>query len=240
MNKNYYAIIPASVRYDKNLTDGAKLLFGEITALSNEKGYCWAGNDYFAKLYKKDKSTIARWIKQLENNGHITRKIVYKDGTREIERRYMQICNGGICKNETTPIGKNEIDNITYINNTNEYIYTLFEFWNEQGIIKHRKLNQQMKRHANARLKEYSLDELKKAIFNYSKILNSDGYYWTHKWTFNDFMKPANVVRFLDEADPFNNFATNKTKKQRVTKRPEKTKEQLEHEKLLKEMGYFE
>lgn len=209
MKKSYYAIIPANVRYDNNLTDGAKLLYGEITALCNEKGYCWATNDYFSKLYKKDKSTIARWIKQLEQSGHITREVIYKEGSKEIEARYMQICNGGIGKNESTPIGKNERDNNTSINNTKEYIYILFSFWNEQGIIKHRKMNQQMKSHINARLQDYSVDELKKAISNYSTVLKSDDYYWTHKWSLQDFMKPNNVTRFVDEADPLNNFKSN-------------------------------
>jgi DnaD/phage-associated family protein len=119
MKKSYYAIIPANVRYDKDLSPNAKLLYGEITALCNEKGYCWAGNSYFAELYQKDKSTIARWIKQLEDKGYIKRQVIYKEGSREIANRYMQICDGGIGKNATTPICKNAIDNNTNINNTN-------------------------------------------------------------------------------------------------------------------------
>lgn len=118
MQKNYYAIIPADVRYDKELSPNAKLLYGEITALCNEKGYCWAGNGYFGELYGKDKSTISRWIKQLEEKGYITREVVYKEGTLEIENRYMRICNGGIGKNASTPIRKNERDNNTSFNTT--------------------------------------------------------------------------------------------------------------------------
>ena len=36
--KNYYAVIPAEVRYAKNLKANEKLMYGELTALANEKG----------------------------------------------------------------------------------------------------------------------------------------------------------------------------------------------------------
>jgi hypothetical protein len=119
MNKpNYYAIIPAEVRYSENLTPNAKLLYAEITALSQKDGSCWASNKYFSNLYNVSTVTISRWISSLVENNFINREIVYKKGTKEIDKRYLQLCNGGINKNVSTPINKNVKDNNTSINNT--------------------------------------------------------------------------------------------------------------------------
>jgi len=119
MNKpNYYAIIPAEVRYSENLTPNAKLLYAEITALSQKDGSCWASNKYFSNLYNVSTVTISRWISSLVENNFINREIVYKKGTKEIDKRYLQLCNGGINKNVNTPINKNVKDNNTSINNT--------------------------------------------------------------------------------------------------------------------------
>ena len=120
VHRGYYAIIPAHVRYDKDLTPNAKLLYGEITALCNEKGYCWAGDSYFAKLYGVGKNTIQRWLKQLEDKNYISRKVIYEEGTRNIKGRYIYLCDNPTPKKECTPIPKNEGDNITSFNNEEE------------------------------------------------------------------------------------------------------------------------
>lgn len=69
---NFYAIIPANVRYDKDLSPNAKLLYGEITSLCNEKGYCWANNRYFMELYDISDRQIRNLLKQLSDKKYIT------------------------------------------------------------------------------------------------------------------------------------------------------------------------
>lgn len=120
----YYAIISADVRYHEKLSDGAKLLYGEITALSNKNGYCWASNDYFSRLYSVSISTIKRRLQALEELGFIKRIVKYKEGTTEVEKRFISITPG--VKNEPrwgqNCAGggvKNEPDNNTSINTKN-------------------------------------------------------------------------------------------------------------------------
>lgn len=128
--RSYYAIIPANVRYDKDLAPNAKLLYGEITALCNEKGYCWASNQYFAELYNVSDRTIKNWISQLTDKGYIQRSVKYREGTKEIEQRELFIgrennftTSGNYVpdprENNFTPPSENNFPvNNTSINNT--------------------------------------------------------------------------------------------------------------------------
>lgn len=88
---NYYAVIPASVRYDKGLRPNEKLIYGEITSLSNATGECWASNNYFAELYQVTPQAVSKWISNLQNKGYITVELVYRDGTKEISKRIIRI-----------------------------------------------------------------------------------------------------------------------------------------------------
>lgn len=99
MKPNYYATIPADVRYNEKLTANSKLLYGEITALSSKKGICWAQNKYFAELYNVDAKTISRWIKQLQEEGFISIRMQYNKETKQIEKREIKITPGGGDKN---------------------------------------------------------------------------------------------------------------------------------------------
>lgn len=83
MKPNYYAVIPAEVRYNEKLTANSKLLYGEISALSNKKGMCWATNKYFADLYNVSEVSISKWVAQLIDQALI-RTQTNHDGKREI------------------------------------------------------------------------------------------------------------------------------------------------------------
>lgn len=88
---NYIGIIPAEVRYDESLTSNLKLLYAEITSLTQVEGYCWANNAYFAKLFGVSEKTIKRWLKTLEENQYIERELQY-DEKGAISRRLIRLC----------------------------------------------------------------------------------------------------------------------------------------------------
>ena len=114
---NYFANIPAHVRYS-DITPNAKLLYAEITALLQMNGVCFASNKYFSTLYNKNKTTISRWISELKQKGFIKITYTYKEDTREIDNRYIQICYDCIDKNKRGVLAKMLKSNNT-INNTN-------------------------------------------------------------------------------------------------------------------------
>ncbi|MGN1351861.1 MAG: helix-turn-helix domain-containing protein [Clostridia bacterium] len=68
---SYYSIIPATVRYDKELKPAEKLLYGEVTALANRNGYCYAHNKYFVELYNVTNGTVSKWLSHLQKLGYI-------------------------------------------------------------------------------------------------------------------------------------------------------------------------
>ena len=115
---SFYAIIPATVRYDNDLCANAKLLYGEITALSEKHGYCFASNSYFAKIYGVSNVTVSRWIGSLKEKGYLSIEIDQENGNvRHIkidtphnknDKRVLTKTIRPINKNVKTPINKND------------------------------------------------------------------------------------------------------------------------------------
>lgn len=98
---SFYAIIPATVRYDDDLVPNSKLLYGEISALSNKRGFCYASNDYFSKLYNVAPETISRWISQLCEKGYLFLEI---DQSNLTQKR--KIFLGELLTKRSSPLDK--------------------------------------------------------------------------------------------------------------------------------------
>ncbi|MCG2279175.1 helix-turn-helix domain-containing protein [Staphylococcus epidermidis] len=116
---SYYSIITANVRYDNRLTDSEKLLFAEITSLSNKYGYCTASNNYFAKLYQVVKETISRRISKLQSLGYLKVELV-KQGNEVKQRKIYPMTQSSIPIDAeiNTPIDAKVKENNTRFNNT--------------------------------------------------------------------------------------------------------------------------
>lgn len=89
--QNYYCVIPLYVIFDEKLSSFEKLLFGHITALCNEKGYCWASNTYLAEKHKKSKNHISKCISNLVKNRYIKLEFEYDENNKEIKSRKIYI-----------------------------------------------------------------------------------------------------------------------------------------------------
>lgn len=175
--KGYYSVIPATVRYDSNLTPNAKLLYAEITSLCNEYGYCWATNDYFSKLYNVSTTSISKWISSLVQNGYITTEIEYKEGSKQILKRYIRIINDPIEEKLNTSLRKvkNPIEEKLKENNKNRIlninniyiveIKEIIDYLNERAGTNYKTTTQKTRDIIKARLNEkFTVEDFKVVI----------------------------------------------------------------------------
>lgn len=117
---SYYAVIPAEVRYDQDLTANAKLLYGEITALCNKHGHCWATNEYFAGLYNVSHVSVSKWVNALIQKGYIKSEITFSNGDITTTKRYLSLVKDQPLRKVKDPL-KEKFKQNTTINNTSIY-----------------------------------------------------------------------------------------------------------------------
>ena len=116
---SFYAVLPAHVRYEKRLKPAERLLFAEISALTNKFGYCTASNGYFADLYETRKETVSKWISHLSELGFLRLEMVYVG--KQIKGRKIWIDEKvmtPIDEKVMTPIDEKVKGNNTRLNNT--------------------------------------------------------------------------------------------------------------------------
>lgn len=83
----------------------------------------------------------------------------------------------------------------------------LLSFWLECKLMNHKisTVKKYIKKKHSDLITDTGFEETKTAIKNYSIVLHSDKYYWTHEWSLWDFIGRG-LHRFVDSANPLKNF----------------------------------
>ncbi len=64
-------VLDDSIVKSNSINSTDKLVYGVIKALSNNKGYCYANNDYISKKLNLSKRTITKSISNLKKANYI-------------------------------------------------------------------------------------------------------------------------------------------------------------------------
>ena len=134
--------IPKEIWLNTKLTLQEKVFLVEIGSLDGKDG-CYASNDHFSNFFNLSKNRCSEIITSLSKKGYISIDYIYKEGTKQIEKRIIHISkikyfgirdvDKGIRNSEE---GIRDIDrgysekcedNNTVINNTNYILLSLYE-----------------------------------------------------------------------------------------------------------------
>ena len=193
--------IPKGIWLDKNLTIQEKVFLAEIDSLEGENG-CFASNAYFAEFFGLSKERVRKIIAELVEKGYITNELIYKEGTKEVDKRILKVRlkpYGGGGDINHTPMGEND-HYITKNNITkNKYNYQeIIDYLNEKTgkTYKAVKTNNQL---INARYEEgYTLEDFK-AVIDY-KTSKWKGTEWEKYLRPSTLFSAKNFENYVNEA----------------------------------------
>ena len=117
-----FSVIPTEVMINKEISSTAKIVYGLISSLTNEKGYCWASNKYLGELVGKEERQISNIVSKLckigllnsEVEDNYKRKLTLtgKIATQKNARGVAKKCVGGSKKMLHNNIIEKDKDNI--------------------------------------------------------------------------------------------------------------------------------
>jgi hypothetical protein len=235
-----YTTIIHHLREQLKITSNEYIVADTIHKTSNTKDYpyCKIGREKIAKCAGISRRAVIKIINKLENKGLIERnekdhlrttelwaKTVDYDSelSSQLKEQSAQMTMSEVhTKNELSSHNNNKIS----INDNNKDIYTVFDYWNTKGIIKHKSMDKKTEGAINSKLKDYSKEEIMKAIDNFDVVVKDGGknYWWTHSsWSLQNFLQRG-FDKFKDDSKPFEAY------KKKLTKEQEKEQEKEEEE----------
>ena len=233
VNRDFKGVwIPRVVWLDKNLSWVEKLLLVEIDSLDNKDG-CWASNKYFADFFDLSKDRVSKLISSLSKKEYISVNLIYKDGTKQVEKRVITITDTyrrkqleGIVENNDTPIVKNNEENNTSFNNTinNKTICS-----SKAEQIPYKEIVEYLNSKTNKRFnyKSNKTRDLIKARYNegylvndFKKVIDYKTNEWLNNNTMNKYLRPATL--FSNKFDNYINEVPKERKEKSSAKKEKK------------------
>ena len=191
--------------------------------LEVERGQIGRSKETLADRWKWSRSKVMRFLDELENDGMIEQQTSIKNSRlpRIISivnyEKYQQNEQQKDNKKTLNEQQKDTNNNVNKLNNENknntnvlqkEKTYkseNVLNFWNQKGIIQHKISDKIEKAYLKAK-KEFSEDEIIKAISNYKEILDSS-FYYSHKFTLENFLKQSNGIHnFIEGGETYENY----------------------------------
>ncbi len=193
---------------------------------ANKEQYCWPSIKKIAEELNISDKQVGRAVKILEKN----RIIIKRRSGKKMNNRYVLLdksewTTSPISEQTDSPITtdpqSDHIGTDSPIHSKESHIRTthirdIFNFWNEQNIIVHSKLTDKIKTKIISTLKDYSQKDILLAIRKYKIVLDGSEYFWTYRWTLQEFLSRG-LTKFLDT--PIDNF-----KKSNGFEKPKKEK----------------
>jgi uncharacterized phage protein (TIGR02220 family) len=173
--------IPKEIWLNPHLSLQEKAVLVEIDSFCSHYESCYASNEHFAKFIQVGERRIQKILKSLEDKGFIEREIIYKKGTKEIEKRFLRVREGWRTKvhrgSEQKFVRGSEqkfADNNTYKNNTNnsilsdsssDHVSKIIAYLNEKAGTSYRPSTSKTKKLIHARMVEgFTLEDFKQVI----------------------------------------------------------------------------
>lgn len=208
--------VPREVWLNGELGWTEKMLLVEIESLDNENG-CFASNEHFATFFGLSKNRISKMVSTLKEKGYITVKMVYKEGSKQIDKRIIRVDKsmfygigendkgywrkrqGGIGENAYRGIGENDKDNNTSINNTINNTSNIKTSTSEQvppASDSEESKQAQGGKKRTQRIYETNEPPYELAVYLYSRIAE-----WNAHVKQPNFHKWADAIRLMNEKD---------------------------------------
>lgn len=71
MTPAFYGVVPATVRYDRNLSPNAILLYIEIGAVMGKDGVARELSAHYMEVFNTSRALILKWLNELKAAGHV-------------------------------------------------------------------------------------------------------------------------------------------------------------------------